>query len=171
MTVYTFYVKNISYSIDRVFNKLTLKGPLGLVNLKLSNSLLKHITDRSFFFVKNSLKTFISNFSNSLVGVFHGFYVRLEIFGLGYKIIPERTDLTTLCFDLGCTHWIFYRFNLSENIFSVVRDKVIYVYGLDLALLNSRAAEIRNIRYLVPYKPKGIKFVNEILKIKQLKQK
>lgn len=169
MKYYLKISKNFICKVNPFINEFNIKGPLGVISLKYNNNFFSIVTENLFFIKKNFIKTFFSFLKNSYIGLNFGFYNKLEVFGLGYKIINERSDLNKLCLDLGCTHWIFY--NLGPSIFSIVKDKVIFLYSTNLSILNTHASQIRQLRYLTPYKPKGIKYFDEVLVVKQTKQK
>lgn len=95
-------------------------------------------------------------------GVSTGFTKELEIVGVGY-----RADLNgdTLTLSLGYSHTI--DFKLPKGIEAVVdRQTRITIKGADKELVGLTTARIRELRKPEPYKGKGIKYVDEIIRRK-----
>jgi large subunit ribosomal protein L6 len=105
--------------------------------------------------------------ANMITGVTQGFEKRLEIQGIGY-----RADLQgkTMRLTLGFSHPIF--FPVPEGIkVEIERQTSIKVKGIDKQLVGSVAAKIRSLRPPDPYKGKGIRYVDEYVKLKVGKTK
>jgi large subunit ribosomal protein L6 len=102
-----------------------------------------------------------------ITGVTQGFEKRLEIQGIGY-----RADLQgkTMRLTLGFSHPIF--FPVPEGIkVEIERQTSIKVKGIDKQLVGSVAAKIRSLRPPDPYKGKGIRYIDEYVKLKVGKTK
>jgi len=100
--------------------------------------------------------------ANMVKGVHTGFSKELEIVGVGY-----RADLkgNTLILNLGYSHQI--EFPLPEGITAVVdRQNRIVIKGADKELVGLTAARIRALRKPEPYKGKGIKYADEVVRRK-----
>jgi large subunit ribosomal protein L6 len=105
--------------------------------------------------------------ANMITGVTQGFEKRLEIQGIGY-----RADLQgkTMRVTLGFSHPIF--FPVPEGIkVEIERQTSIKVKGIDKQLVGSVAAKIRSLRPPDPYKGKGIRYIDEYVKLKVGKTK
>jgi large subunit ribosomal protein L6 len=101
--------------------------------------------------------------ANSVEGVTKGFTRELEISGVGYKAeVKGRSVL----FTLGYSHPI--DFPIPEGIAVAVDAKAgrMTVTGADKQRVGQTAAEIRKLRVPDPYKAKGIKYANEVIKRK-----
>jgi large subunit ribosomal protein L6 len=100
--------------------------------------------------------------ANAVTGVSRGFSKTLEIVGVGYRVEPRGQ---ALYFTLGYSHPIL--FQLPEGITGKVeRQTVLTLEGIDKQLLGQCAAMIRSLRPPEPYKGKGIRYQNEVLRRK-----
>jgi large subunit ribosomal protein L6 len=95
---------------------------------------------------------------NMVVGVTTGYEKKLEIVGVGYRVIfksPEQLE-----FALGFSHPVVV--NAPEGItFSVESNTKFTVYGIDKQAVGEVAANIRKIRKPEPYKGKGVRYAGE----------
>ncbi len=105
--------------------------------------------------------TFASHLKNMVVGVSEGFKKQLEINGVGYRVAPQGTDLKI---EVGFSHPVIYK--VPEGIKAEVEKNVITINGADKELVGQVAAEIRSIRKPEPYKGKGIKYIDEVIRRK-----
>lgn len=101
---------------------------------------------------------------NALEGVVKGYERTLEITGVGFKAEVKGKDVH---FTLGFSHPVVYR--LPEGIAAEVDAKQtkLTVRGVDKHLVGLTAAKIRDLRPPEPYKGKGIKYANEIIRRKE----
>jgi len=99
--------------------------------------------------------------SNMVTGVTKGFERGLEIVGVGYR--AEMKGRTAV-FSLGYSHPI--HFDLPEGIEATIEKSKILLSGIDKELLGVTAAKIRGLRSPEPYKGKGIKYADEIIRRK-----
>ena len=105
--------------------------------------------------------------NNMIKGVTEGWKVVLEIHGLGYRAAVKGK---TLELNLGYSHPIHYE--IPEGIkITVVNNRQkkideIHVEGIDKYLVGQVAAIIRDFRRPDPYKGKGIRYADEVLRLK-----
>ena len=96
--------------------------------------------------------------NNMVVGVTDGYEKRLEIVGVGYRVLSKGP--TQLEFQLGYSHSI--TFNAPEGItFAVESATRLGVQGIDKQLVGETAAKIRKLRKPEPYKGKGVRYAGE----------
>jgi len=101
--------------------------------------------------------------SNMVVGVTEGYEKRLEIVGVGYRVLSKGP--TQLEFQLGYSHPIL--FNAPEGItFNVENPTRLGVVGIDKQLVGEVAANIRKLRKPEPYKGKGVRYAGEHIRRK-----
>ncbi len=101
--------------------------------------------------------------NNMVVGVTDGYEKRLEIVGVGYRVLSKGP--TQLEFQLGYSHSI--TFNAPEGItFAVEGPTKFGVSGIDKQLVGEVAANIRKLRKPEPYKGKGIRYAGEVVRRK-----
>jgi large subunit ribosomal protein L6 len=101
--------------------------------------------------------------NNMVVGVTEGYEKKLEIVGVGYRVLSKGP--TQLEFQLGYSHSI--TFNAPEGItFTVEGPTKLGVQGIDKQLVGETAAKIRKLRKPEPYKGKGVRYAGEHIRRK-----
>ncbi len=96
--------------------------------------------------------------SNMVVGVTEGYTKKLEIVGVGYRVVSKSP--TQLEFALGFSHPVTV--DAPEGItFAVETPTRFTVSGIDKQLVGEVAANIRKIRKPEPYKGKGVRYAGE----------
>jgi large subunit ribosomal protein L6 len=101
--------------------------------------------------------------ANMVQGVTEGYEKRLEIVGVGYRVLSKGP--TQLEFQLGYSHPIV--FDAPEGItFTVENPTRFGVSGIDKQLVGEVAANIRKLRKPEPYKGKGIRYAGEVVRRK-----
>jgi large subunit ribosomal protein L6 len=101
--------------------------------------------------------------NNMVVGVTEGYEKKLEIVGVGYRVLSKGP--TQLEFQLGYSHPI--TFNAPEGItFTVDGPTRFGVQGIDKQLVGETAANIRKLRRPEPYKGKGVRYAGERIRRK-----
>jgi large subunit ribosomal protein L6 len=96
--------------------------------------------------------------NNMVVGVTEGYEKKLEIVGVGYRVLPKGP--TQLEFQLGYSHPII--FDAPEGItFTVEGPTKLGVVGIDKQQVGEVAANIRKLRKPEPYKGKGVRYAGE----------
>jgi large subunit ribosomal protein L6 len=96
--------------------------------------------------------------NNMVVGVTEGYEKKLEIVGVGYRVLSKGP--TQLEFQLGYSHVII--FDAPEGItFAVESQTKLGVQGIDKQLVGEVAANIRKLRKPEPYKGKGVRYAGE----------
>jgi len=148
-----------------------VKGPKGELKQKLHNLIKVDIGDKEIkVSVKNSEDRkekafwglFYSLINNMVIGVNEGFEKKLEVNGVGYRVALQGKKLVL---NVGFSHPV--EFDLPEGISSQVEANIITIMGSDKQLVGETAAQIRKIRKPEPYKGKGIKYIDEIIKKKE----
>jgi len=94
--------------------------------------------------------------ANMIEGVLKGYEKKLEIQGVGYKVIQKGKDLDL---SLGFSHIV--HFEAPEGIDFQVEKNIITVSGIDKQLVGQVAANIRSKKKPEPYKGKGIRYQGE----------
>ncbi len=97
-----------------------------------------------------------------VIGVTTGFRKDLEISGVGYRAAKEGD---TLVLSVGYSHPV--RIQPPSGITYVVETPTrISVQGVDKQAVGEQAAKIRSVREPEPYKGKGIRYANEVIRRK-----
>jgi len=101
---------------------------------------------------------------NAVEGVTKGYEQTLEIVGVGFKAEAKGKEVH---FAIGFSHPVIFK--LPEGITAEVDPKQtrVTVRGADKHLLGLTAAQIRRLRPPEPYKGKGIKYVEEVIRRKE----
>ncbi len=100
--------------------------------------------------------------ANMIVGVTEGYRKTLEINGTGYRVTARGKDLE---FALGFSHPVTVP--APDGItFTVEKPTLFHVAGIDKQLVGEVAANIRKIRPPEPYKGKGVKYSDEVIRRK-----
>lgn len=100
--------------------------------------------------------------NNAVIGVNQGFSKRLELVGTGYRVKKEAEKLVL---SLGFSHPVLVD-SLAGIKFEIEGDKEIIVSGINNQLVGQVAANIRSLRPPEPYKGKGIRYKDEIVRRK-----
>jgi large subunit ribosomal protein L6 len=100
--------------------------------------------------------------ANGVLGVTAGFTRELDIVGIGYKAQVAGNQLTM---SLGYSHPVEY--TIPEGIeIRVDKQTHLVVKGVDRQLVGQVAANIRGFRRPEPYKGKGVKYTEEVIRRK-----
>ena len=150
-------------------NKVTVKGPKGTLERVLAPEMNIAIEGAEVVVTRpNDLKRMKSLhgltrtlINNMVVGVSTGYEKKLEVNGVGYKAAKAGNKLTL---SLGYSHPV--EMEDPEGLESTVEGNVITVKGIDKEKVGQYAAEIRSKREPEPYKGKGIKYVDEVIRRK-----
>ena len=152
-------------------NVVTVKGPKGTlstaivpgISMAVENNVVKFERkddegkSRAFHGLMRALV------ANNVKGVSEGFKRELDIVGVGYRAEVKGKEVV---FQLGYSHPV--RFAIPEGIDITVDAKTghITVTGIDRQKVGQTAAEIRSLREPDPYKGKGIKYSDEVVRRK-----
>ena len=151
-------------------NKVTVKGPKGTLERELPTEMTIKVEGEEVVVTRpNDLKKMKSLhgltrtlINNMVVGVIEGYQKVLEVNGVGYKAAKSGKKLTL---SLGYSHPV--EMEDPEGIETVMegQNKII-VKGIDKEKVEQFAAEIRDKRRPEPYKGKGIKYADEVIRRK-----
>ena len=132
-------------------------------------AVLNKKTDLFYFFSKRSMKSFLSLLDLfSSISMRTGSYVaELMVIGVGFKFLPFRKRILQL--SLGYSHDIFV-FVPPEVSFHVFKH-YLALFSYNKALATQIASTVRSLRLPDSYKGKGIRYLEEIVKLKKGKQK
>lgn len=105
--------------------------------------------------------TWAAHIRNMIQGVTQGFKKQLEVNGVGYRIAAQGAELKL---EVGFSHPIIYQ--LPPTMQAKVEKNLITLESADVEALGKVAAAIRAIRPPEPYKGKGIKYHDEVIRRK-----
>ena len=150
-------------------NTVTVKGPKGTLERTLPSEMSIKLEDGHVVVTRpNDLKKMKSLHGltrtlihNMVVGVSEGYVKSLEVNGVGYRAAKQGNKLVL---NLGYSHPV--EMIDPDGIESVVDGNKITVKGIDKEKVGQYAAEIREKRKPEPYKGKGIKYADEVIRRK-----
>ena len=151
-------------------NKVTVKGPKGTLERVLPSEMEIKVEGSDVIVSRpNDLKKMKSLhgltrtlINNMVVGVTQGYEKKLEVNGVGYKASKAGKVLTL---SLGYSHPV--EMTDPEGIETTLEGQnIIFVRGIDKEKVGQFAAEIRDKRRPEPYKGKGIKYSDEVIRRK-----
>ena len=152
-------------------NVVTVKGPKGQLSQEINKNMSIELKDGMLTVSRpdderhnrgqHGLSRTLIN--NMIVGVTTGFEKKLQLVGVGYKA-EKKGD--TLVMSLGYSHPV--EMKDPEGITTECPSQTeVTVKGIDKALVGNYAANIRAWRKPEPYKGKGIKYVDEVIRRKE----
>jgi large subunit ribosomal protein L6 len=152
---------------------ISVKGPKGNLSREIGNDVSVKVEQGTVTLtpVKESLEnqalwgTYASHIVNMVKGVNETFTKKLIIEGIGYKADVKGTDLVLA---LGFSHPV--KKPIASSL-KVTSDKgIITITGINKEEVGQFAAEIRALKKPEPYKGKGIRYEDEVIRRKQGKK-
>ncbi len=158
-----------------------VKGPKGELRQTIHPQIQVRVEDRQVVVERLSDHRQIRAFhglyrsliANMVEGVSKGFERALEVRGMGYRV--EQKSPTQIVLNVGYSHPVVFdapegiTFEVQPQTASPQNDYLcarILVKGIDKALVGNTAAKIRAIRPPDAYKGKGIRYADEIVRLK-----
>ncbi len=154
--------------------RITVKGPLGVIWEK-ANRLVKIINDGGVLKFEPADEspaaqamwgTMRALVANMVKGVTQGFERKLQLVGVGYRAQVQGRNLNL---SLGFSHPVVHL--LPEGVEALVNQTEIVLKGKSKQILGEEAAKIRGYRPPEPYKGKGVRYVGEVVALKEIKKK
>ncbi|MCU4137294.1 50S ribosomal protein L6 [Buchnera aphidicola (Sitobion miscanthi)] len=106
--------------------------------------------------------------NSMIIGVSKQFSKKLQLSGVGYRVSITKGD--TINMSLGYSHMITY--SLPKGIFVENPSPTeIIIRGIDKQLVGQIAANLRSYRIPEPYKGKGVRYSDEVVRMKEAKKK
>ncbi|MBU4315017.1 50S ribosomal protein L6 [Patescibacteria group bacterium] len=150
-------------------NQLSVKGPKGELSLEIPKVIDVSVDDEAKAVVVNAPKdgnsaiwgTTRANVANMIIGVSTGWSKSLELQGVGYRMELRGKKVVMR---LGFSHEVEY--DLPEGIDGKIEGAVLTIDGIDRQLVGQVASEIRSLKKPEPYKGKGFRYKDEIVRRK-----
>jgi large subunit ribosomal protein L6 len=155
-------------------NVVTVKGPKGELKQAVDRDIKIEVTEAEINVLRPTDQIrhralhglYRSIISNLVKGVTEGFKRDLELVGVGYKA-SNQGNLLDL--SLGYSHNIIFEVPKELKVATVTekgQNPKINLEGIDKQLLGQVAAKIRSLRKPEPYKGKGVKYSDEVIRRK-----
>ena len=150
---------------------VTVKGPKGTLTQKFNSNMNIAVEGTEIIVTRPNdekdnralhglTRTLIANM---IVGVTEEFKKELEVNGVGYRVNKQGKDLVM---NLGFSHNVVISETEDVKIDVAGANKIV-IHGLDKQKVGQFAAEVRAKRPPEPYKGKGIKYSNEVIRRKE----
>ena len=155
-------------------NKATVKGPKGTLVKEFNKDITIRLEGNEIIVERPNDEiemralhgTTRALLHNMVVGVSEGFKKVLNLVGVGYRATVQGKGLEL---SLGYSHPV--KIDPVENItFAVEKNTTIIVEGIEKDVVGQVAANIRSKRAPEPYKGKGVKYADEVIRRKEGKK-
>ena len=151
----------------------TVKGPLGEltrkfkseVEIKIDNGTITLVPVRTSLEINALWGTYSAHVNNMIEGVNKAFEKKLIVEGIGFKSEVKGTDLHLA---LGFSHPI--KLAIPTGLKVTADKNVITVSGIDVEKVGQFVAKVRSLKKPEPYKGKGVRYDNEVVRRKQGKK-
>lgn len=153
-------------------NEVSVKGPKGTLKQIVDSSITVKVDGDNIIVgriddtVRAKHGLYRSLIANMVQGVSEGFKVEQELIGVGYKADAQNNVLELA---LGYSHNFFIELSTEVKV-STINERgkppTIILESNDKQLIGQVAAKIRSLRAPEPYKGKGIRFKNEVVRKK-----
>jgi large subunit ribosomal protein L6 len=155
-------------------NVITVKGPKGELKQAIDRDIKVEVADGSINFSRPTDQIrhramhglYRALVANMVKGVTDGFVKNLELVGVGFKA-SNQGNLLDLA--LGYSHNIIFEVPKELKVATITekgQNPKITLEGVDNQLLGQVAAKIRSLRKPEPYKGKGVRYSNEVVRKK-----
>ncbi len=146
-----------------------VKGPLGEIKRSFEGDIEIKLKENSVILnpKRNSgalvalWGTYASHIGNMVEGVAKGFEKKLIMEGVGFKVQMEGDKLVL---NLGFSHPV--KLDIPEGLKVSVEKNIISISGIDKERVGQFAAQVRALKKPEPYKGKGIRYENEVVRRK-----
>lgn len=162
--------ENVTVSVDG--NIVKVSGPKGELSTEIHKDITVNIDGsvltltRKNDTVKNFHGTANANINNMIIGVTKGYERQLESIGVGYRFALKDGKLVVTA---GYSHPVEVEIPTNLTL-EVPSNTELSIKGIDKCLVGEFAADVRKIRQPEPYKGKGIRYKDEIVRRKEGKK-
>ena len=154
---------------------ITVKGPLGTLKQAASGRVRMAVENGQFSFAaidESREASAMSGTMRALVagmvqGVTKGFEKKLSLVGVGYRAQAQGDKLNL---SLGFSHPIVHQMPAGVKCETPTQTEIV-IKGFDKQKVGQVAAEVRGYKPPEPYKGKGVRYVDEVVVIKETKKK
>jgi large subunit ribosomal protein L6 len=153
-----------TFSVKGPLGELTRDFP-GAVDIKIEGSEMVFTPKNNSKDAKALWGTYASHLVNMVAGVNKAYEIKLIIEGVGYKVEPQGS---VLVFSLGFSHKV--PMEVPKDVKALVEKNTLTLSSINKESLGQFAAQIRAKKKPEPYKGKGIRYSDEVVRRKQGKK-
>jgi len=156
-------------------DRVSVKGTLGSLSMPL-NGLVKVVNENNTLLftpadesreanaMSGTLRALVNNMVN---GVSKGFEKKLSLVGVGFRAQAQGDKLNL---SLGFSHPVVHQMPAGVKCETPSQTEIV-IKGIDKQKVGQTAAEVRAYRSPEPYKGKGVRYVDEVVTLKETKKK
>lgn len=158
--------------------RVDIKGPKGSLSLEMRSEIKAVVEDNKIVvsIAKDSRDLKLASLraskaywgltrsliANMVLGVTQGFEKKMELVGVGYR---AKSSADGISLTVGFSHPVEFKAPAGIKL-DVIDNQNITISGIDKQMVGATAANIRKIRKPEPYKGKGIKYSDEVVRRK-----
>ena len=161
--------------VDVAAGQISVKGPLGTIARSADPNVEVKKDGESLTFralgnsnhanaMSGTLRALVANM---VTGVTKGFEKRLALVGVGFRAQAQGDKLNLT---LGYSHPVVHQMPKGIKVATPTQTEIV-ISGVDKQLVGQVAAEVRAHRPPEPYKGKGVRYVDEVIVLKETKKK
>lgn len=166
-------VKGVTYTLTN--DTITVKGPVGEVSMHILPFVTITEEGGAFHFsmtqetreANANVGTMRALVNDMVKGCSVGFQKKLQLVGVGYR---AQAQGDTLNLSLGFSHPVAHKMPAGVKVETPSQTEIV-IKGADKQKVGQTAAEVRAYRAPEPYKGKGVRYVDEVVVIKETKKK
>jgi len=159
----------------KIGSEIVVKGPLGTLKAAAHPAVTVAVDGQNLVVSKVAgvdgasamWGTMRANLNNMVTGVSKGFEKKLQLIGVGYRA-QAQGDVLNL--SLGFSHPVAHKMPVGVTVACPTQTEIV-IKGSDKQQVGQVAAEVRAYRKPEPYKGKGVRYVDEVVVIKETKKK
>jgi len=159
----------------KIGSEIVVKGPLGTLKAAAHPAVTVAVDGQNLVVSKVAgvdgasamWGTMRANLNNMVTGVSKGFEKKLQLLGVGYRA-QAQGDVLNL--SLGFSHPVAHKMPVGVTVACPTQTEIV-IKGSDKQQVGQVAAEVRAYRKPEPYKGKGVRYVDEVVVIKETKKK
>lgn len=165
--------KGVTYTLTA--ENITVKGPVGEVSMHILPKVAIKEAEGALHFeqleesreANANVGTMRALVADMVKGCSVGFEKKLQLVGVGYRAQAQGDKLNLT---LGFSHPVVHQMPVGVKVETPSQTEIV-IKGADKQKVGQTAAEVRAYRAPEPYKGKGVRYVDEVVVIKETKKK
>lgn len=157
-------------SVNVQEREVVVTGKNGTMTIPMLEGIRAHLGEKELSFeamrnskqVRSNWGTMRALVANAIQGLTSGFEKTLILEGVGFRVMKEGEGLGL---NLGFSHPVKYP-EVPGIVFEIEKNSILKIKGFDKGLVGKIAADIRAMKKVEPYKGKGFRYSDEIVRRK-----